>query len=185
MKVLKTLAFIVFLIAVGFITFIIADKYIEVGDTQKTQNLSAMTEQEALSIGQGLYEKAVDCYMMNIKREEGSADYLRITNQEDINDIKLILTDNAFKKYTEYYGIEDRNGVYYIANAGKGSDQTYVGNDRLTMNKIEDERITFTVTVDYSDDSLAGTEQTKTEDYEFIVVKEDGKWKVESFTMPY
>lgn len=189
-KFLKVLAFIAFLVVVGVVTFFIADKYIDGGATNTTQNVSGMAEQEALNIGESLYQKAVDCYLTNIKTENikaGASQYVKITNQDALEDIQLVLINNAFQKYMDYSSIEERDGIFYKLDTGRGSNPAYIGNDRLTINKIEDEKITYMVTVDYTkyDDRGFETDEIETEDYDFIVVKDNGDWKVTEFTLPY
>lgn len=149
---------------------------------------NVLTNQEALELGNSKYEEAIKCYWniegdTAIVNEDG---YYQITN---INNIKEVFTANAFSKFCTELGIVEKNGLYYNAYADRGSDISYLENE-LKVDNISENKITFTSIEKYcvnEEDYGLEAEQVQnitTEEYTFTIVKEDGNWKVDEFTLP-
>lgn len=144
---------------------------------------TVLTNQEALDIGKTKYQQAISCYWGNLEYSTelieniGEADtaYYEVTN---INEIKQIFTTNAFADFCDEYGLKEKNGVYYKVAADRGSDITYVGNE-LKVDSISENKIVYTSIETYNDN-----EEITTKEYQFILIKENGNWKVDEFTLP-
>ena len=131
----------------------------------------------------------------------------KITN---IKEIKDLFTENKFNKYIgkitdeadNYNIIIEKNGEYYRLDADRGGSTSYLYTDDLEVKNITDNKITFVAKSYY----LANTDlvqefassHTEPKEYvknaskenikilsnEFILVKENGIWKVDYFVMP-
>lgn len=69
----------------------------------------------------------------------------------------------------------DDTGVY-ISNGARGMDITYVSSEVTAVKSYSDESAEFTVTNTYTD---------KVESTDFSLIKENGEWRVGTFTLPY
>ena len=147
---------------------------------------SNITEQEAIKLGNELYKLTEDYYTkvteihteivnQTIGDEEGQ---VKIKDKSTMDLIKNKLIHEAYQNLTEYFNITEKNGEYYITNAGMGANPRYLKTEELKIESIENNKITYIATSEYDD-----TPQTK--EYPFIITKIDGEWKIEQFTLPY
>lgn len=150
-----------------------------------------LTQQEAISIGKECYQKALNSYWNIATNQENKIqfngnEYLKINN---INDIKSIYSTNGFQKYTSSTEIIQKDGVYYKSNADRGSNIYYMNNS-LTLTNKTSAKIEFISQEKYyindedRESNNTNTTQYITQDNKFTIVKENGVWKVEEFTLP-
>lgn len=64
-----------------------------------------------------------------------------------------------------------------------GSNPLYINTKDLTIKNIDSNKITYIATSVY--EAVNNPDETETKDYEFVLTKIDGEWKVENFTEPY
>lgn len=98
------------------------------------------------------------------------------------------------------YRLKNIDGVWYLGQPGVGSDFSYLGNV-LTIKSLEENKIVFTSTEylseDYGQNGDSDFEKYKdkklyeyideiktkykfeTEEYDFVIVKENGNWKID------
>lgn len=186
-----------------------SDNVIE--DSDLDSNEALLSEQEALAIGNYLYEKAAKSYY-GIYETEGFSEssgpqYVYYTMNDDssfsidenggyrkllVDDMKAVFTYEMFEKLyyikNAYYIVGIDNN-YYMESLGVGGNPTYV-ESKLSIDSIENDTIVFNVNsyYDYSDyvNELDSKDDViKVETSKFTLEKEDGKWKVSEFTLPF
>lgn len=156
-----------------------------------TNNTNTMSESDAIALAQKKYERIHDYYFMDGSSDDSIIDneneYYRIENYDEIT---TNLTTSALQTLTNDRGIITKNGKYYILDLARGTNIYYLGNDGFEVKSITNDRLEFIVKEKYltnSDD--VGKEASEITDFEyqnnpFVLVKEDGKWKVDEFTLP-
>lgn len=112
-----------------------------------------------------------------------------------MNDVKTLYTEKAFKKFLEYTDIIQENGKYYMPDTfmARGSNIYYLGN-KLKIESITENKVIFSsieyYSIDYQEyESRHGIEdfepsEMRTETNKFIIVKENGVWKIDEYTLP-
>ena len=164
-------------------------------------NKNTITETEALEIGKKMYKEATNLYLGIVTNGQNGTfeidpniniegKYSKIINA---NIIKEVFSKNGlFQFLNNNEFIIENDGDYYIINANRGGDITYIDNE-LKIIDINDNSITFISTEKYNtneynpNDAEQGLENAITNKipYLFSIVKEDGKWKVESYILPF
>lgn len=76
----------------------------------------------------------------------------------------------------------EQDGRVYCLNGARGSDIFYESSEVAEITGRDEGEIRFRVVDHYNHESL---DQPYTEEREFVIVKEDGKWKVAKFKLPY
>lgn len=98
------------------------------------------------------------------------------------------------------YRLKNVDGVWYLGQPGVGSDFSYIGTV-LTIKSLEENKIVFTATDciswDYAEnggtdfekyngkklyeyiDELKSKYKCETEDHDFVIIKENGNWKID------
>lgn len=154
---------------------------------------SEMTREEALELGEKMYKEVEGYYeKMSKIRNDIETDFTeseaalgvvaKIEDNTFMENVKKLLIKDAFNNFMEYYDIEDRNGEYYTFICGSGDNPLYISTNDLTIKNMDNYTITYIATSVYDNLDYTGTE---TKDYEFVLTKIDGEWKVENFTIPY
>lgn len=165
----------------------------------KTSNEDSekLNEKEALKIGKGLYDDVLGISwgegVEYVSEDElgvvpkyieiNSIQYTIIKNSEEIMNK---FTKNGEKELCEILGIIIKDGKYLQASTGRGSDIYYLSTELKVLNILADE-ITFNAISSYgapeADMELPeDIEETKTD--KFVIKKENGIWKVDSFVVP-
>lgn len=169
----------------------------EVSNTTQNQSTNALSTQETLALGNEMYKKANKCYWDGVEGDYGNLiynidesgnPYYKITN---IDEIKSVLINNAFSNFCSEKGVKEKNGEYYIVAAGRGDDVSYLGNE-LEVDTIAESKIIFTSIEKYCANEedygvyndASEVEDIITKEYKFVIVKENGSWKVSEFTLP-
>ena len=157
-------------------------------NTSKSSS-GSLSNEEALNIGNELYKKAKAYYWtegINYGNNLVDGMYYAVSN---IDTVKSFFSENGFSQFMKNNGfIQEIEGKYYRVAADRGGDISYLGNE-LKVDSITENKITFTSVEKYIakdeewglDESLV-TEITKKE-HKFVIVKENGIWKVEEFTL--
>lgn len=164
------------------------------GDVTKEENepeeVNTISEEEAMSIGNNLYKKAATYYWGNVETTGNSIQdgmYMEISN---ISEIKSVFSAQGFRQFianNEY--ISEIDGSYYRVAADRGGDLSYLGNE-LQVESITDNRIVFNSIEKYAaDENEWGLTESQVTSItrktnRFVIVKENGSWKVEDYTMP-
>ncbi len=124
------------------------------------------------------------------------------------------LNELTASKQPSPYGLEKSNGSWYLLDAPVGSDPTFLVTT-LDIKSITNNKITYTATTYYSDDfyeigekynimdgnnydsekttenlrknidTIKKNYKTTTEVHDFVIVKEDGKWKIDQQKVTY
>lgn len=95
------------------------------------------------------------------------------------------------------YGLEKYNGSWYYCEPDLGGSYDYVGTE-IELESVEEDKITFraityyseeyvfnTVSFDESIDEIKENYEYHTQEDDFIIVKEDGKWKIDEQTVRF
>ena len=106
-----------------------------------------------------------------LEEREYKAGYVKIIN---LDTLKESFTDKGFKQLLDYYGIKEDNGIYYKLDANRGSDYTYKGHE-LSIKSIEGNKVTFNAKEIY---------ESETKNNEFVIAKDNGVWKIDSYILP-
>ena len=153
----------------------------------KEKQDNSIKESEALKLGKEKYDDATKLYWGRLDyNEKDTIDeglYSKITNSDII---KMTFSKNGLYQYlrTNTF-VRVYNGDYYRVNADRGGDITYRGNE-LKVKDINENKILFISIEKYNNDIDSIDENLITHEIEnlFSIVKEEGIWKVESYTLP-
>lgn len=214
-KSVKILIVILCLTIVGLVTFIVIDKVIKLkvnlydedkilskvnkNDTNTTKQKfnsepEKMSTEDALNLGEKMYKEATNCYekMSDIHSNLSTQNIGTTEKMEKIEDrttmenIKKVLVNDAYNDLLEYFHAEEKDGEYYVNTGGMGSNPLYKETKALTVKNIESDKIVYTATSVYEVvRNSSATNETETKDYEFVLTKINGEWKVTEFTIPY
>ena len=129
-------------------------------------------------------EYEVDEEKRRIYIEEGNKKYYKITNYDEI----LNKASNSYKgKLVKVLDIKEKEGNYYVVGIGRGLSGYY--GTRLEIKKYSKNKIEYKAYSKfcYKESRVNYGEGCKEEGYyeiekPFILVKEEGTWKVEEYT---
>lgn len=153
-----------------------------------------MSTEDALNLGEKMYKEATNCYekMSDIHSNLSTQNIGTTEKMEKIEDrttmenIKKVLVNDAYNDLLEYFHAEEKDGEYYVNTGGMGSNPLYKETKALTVKNIESDKIVYTATSVYEVvRNSSATNETETKDYEFVLTKINGEWKVTEFTIPY
>lgn len=157
--------------------------------TQNNNTTTSLSNAEALKIGKEKYEQAMQSFWndpnidgtQNI--EKNGLEYSKITDKSYINSIKMLYTDNGYLNIFSNFKtiIEANNGEYYIALAERGSNIYYVKSE-LVVSNITDSKLEFISKDTYKSENNESI--TYNENNAFVLIKENGVWKVDKFKLP-
>lgn len=168
-------------------------------------SMNAPSKEEAEKIAEELY-KYVSRMSENVKLDSEAIEIenyqygQEILNYEEAFETKY--TKDFIERYwnvlgNHYYIMEKNNKKYWVT-PGIGGNMTYIGEER-TFKEATEEKIVFTLTAYYYEDMNdfeKGANITEnyaenlkkadieyvTETAEFVLVKEDGIWKIDAYT---
>lgn len=157
--------------------------------TQNNNTTTGLSNAEALKIGKEKYDQAMQSYWndpnidgtQNI--EKGGLEYSKITDKSYISSMKQLYSVNGYSSIFSGFKtiIEANNGEYYIALAGRGSNIYYVKSE-LVVSNITDSKLEFISKDTYKSENNESI--TYNENNAFVLVKENGVWKVDKFKLP-
>ena len=156
---------------------------------QNTNTTTVLTNAEALAIGKEKYNDAIQSYWNDPTVDElqkitiNGLEYSKITDATYISSMKQLYSTNGYANIFLTFKtiVEANNGDYYIALAARGSNIYYVGNE-LVVSNITDSKIEFIAKETYRSENDASI--TYVENNAFVLVKENGEWKVDKFELP-
>ena len=145
-----------------------------------------LSEKEALSIGQELWDYAYDTFWGGEK-----------VWKKDSNNKCSTTVEEVKAKYAKDFKITDPSYNYssldeYVKECGagaRGAIQTYK-ETKLNVKSIEEDKITFTATSSYCSNSFCNdypdkpNKIEKEEDHDFIIVKENDNWLIQTYRLP-
>lgn len=137
------------------------------GKADESKGVALLSEEEAMKIGEELYDKASAIYfhrgyeeepndsgqaIFYIKNSDGSfsaadTDYFYNTNEYPyeklaVDKIKKVLSNDNFKYFCSKFEIEEYQGDYYKIGGDRGSDLMYTGTE-LKIVSISENKIVF------------------------------------------
>jgi len=171
-----------------------------------TSNVSnnLLSDEDALQIGEKLYEEGIEAMHLTGFAEEMSSDKCKKLYEETLKiykeDAKVSflggnfdLESNDFGKIEDRFKGDDGNWSCLVA-PGRGGDIEYMNEKKLTIDKKEETKITFIKQATYCEDAnfeerddsnLNCLSTVITRDYPFIIEKENGIWKIAQISVVY
>lgn len=142
-------------------------------------------EEDIISTGKTLWNNTYNLYwnfMKNMKITEVSLGKNKINNMKDFNFSSL--TSNALNEMYNSLGIKNDNGTYYIESIRTNGDNTYMISE-ITLKENKDNKIIYNVESKY----CANCDKSNCKDIasvnnDFIIIKENNNYKVDSFILP-
>ena len=138
-----------------------------------------------INTGKTLWNSTYNLYwnfMKNVKTTEISLGENRINNMNDFNFASL--TDNALKELYNSLGVKNSNGTYYIESLRTKGDETYMISE-ITLKENKDNKITYNVESKYcASGDKSNCKDIASVNNDFIIIKENNNYKVESFILP-
>ena len=120
--------------------------------------------------------------MKNVKTTEISLGENRINNMNDFDFASL--TDNALKELYDSLGVKNSNGTYYIESLRTKGDETYMISE-ITLKENKDNKIIYNVESKYcANGDKSNCKDVASVNNDFIIIKENNNYKVDSFILP-
>lgn len=142
-------------------------------------------EEDIISTGKTLWNNTYNLYwnfMKNIKTTEVSLGKNKINNMKDFNFSSL--TSNALNEMYNSLGIKNDNGTYYIESIRTNGDNTYMISE-ITLKENKDNKIIYNVESKYcANGDKSNCKDIASVNNDFIVIKENNNYKVDSFILP-
>lgn len=158
-------------------------------DTKNNNTTTTLSNAEALKIGKEKYNKAMQSKWDDPTIDQtknitvNGLEYSKITDSSYISSMKALYSNDGYLNIFSNFKIiiEANNGDYYIALAARGANIYYVESE-LVVSNITDSKLEFISKDTYMSENDATI--TYTENRPFVLVKENGLWKVDKFELP-
>lgn len=142
-------------------------------------------KEDIISTGKTLWNNTYNLYwnfMKNIKTTEVSLGKNKINNMKDFNFSSL--TSNAVNEMYNSLGVKNDNGTYYIESIRTNGDNTYMISE-ITLKENKDNKIIYNVESKYcANGDKSNCKDIASVNNDFIVIKENNNYKVDSFILP-
>ncbi len=142
-------------------------------------------KEDIISTGKTLWNNTYNLYwnfMKNIKTTEVSLGKNKINNMKDFNFSSL--TSNAVNEMYNSLGIKNDNGTYYIESIRTNGDNTYMISE-ITLKENKDNKIIYNVESKYcANGDKSNCKDIASVNNDFIIIKENNNYKVDSFILP-
>ena len=142
-------------------------------------------KEDIISTGKTLWNNTYNLYwnfMKNIKITEISLGKNKINNMKDFNFSSL--TSNALNEMYSSLGVKNDNGTYYIESIRTNGDITYMISE-ITLKENKDNKIIYNVESKYcASGDKSNCKDVASVNNDFIVIKENNNYKVDSFILP-
>lgn len=142
-------------------------------------------KKDIISTGKTLWNNTYNLYwnfMKNMKITEISLGKNKINNMKDFNFSSL--TSNALNEMYSSLGVKNDNGTYYIESIRTNGDNTYMISE-ITLKENKDNKIIYNVESKYcANGDKSNCKDVASVNNDFIVIKENNNYKVDSFILP-
>lgn len=142
-------------------------------------------KEDIISTGKTLWNNTYNLYwnfMKNMKITEVSLGKNKINNMKDFNFSSL--TSNAVNEMYNSLGIKNDNGTYYIESIRTNGDNTYMISE-ITLKENKDNKIIYNVESKYcANGDKSNCKDVASVNNDFIIIKENNNYKVDSFILP-
>lgn len=142
-------------------------------------------KEDIISTGKTLWNNTYNLYwnfMKNMKITEVSLGKNKINNMKDFN--LSSLTSNAVNEMYNSLGIKNDNGTYYIESIRTNGDNTYMISE-ITLKENKDNKIIYNVESKYcANGDKSNCKDVASVNNDFIIIKENNNYKVDSFILP-
>ena len=142
-------------------------------------------KEDIISTGKTLWNNTYNLYwnfMKNMKITEVSHGKNKINNMKDFNFSSL--TSNAVNEMYNSLGIKNDNGTYYIESIRTNGDNTYMISE-ITLKENKDNKIIYNVESKYcANGDKSNCKDIASVNNDFIIIKENNNYKVDSFILP-
>lgn len=142
-------------------------------------------KEDIISTGKTLWNNTYNLYwnfMKNMKTTEISLGRNKINNMKDFNFSSL--TSNALNEMYSSLGVKNDNGNYYIESIRTNADNTYMISE-ITLKENKDNKIIYNVESKYcANGDKSNCKDVASVNNDFIIIKENNNYKVDSFILP-
>lgn len=142
-------------------------------------------KEDIISTGKTLWNNTYNLYwnfMKNMKTTEISLGKNKINNMKDFNFSSL--TSNALNEMYNSLGVKNDNGNYYIESIRTNGDITYMISE-ITLKENKDNKIIYNVESKYcANGDKSNCKDVASVNNDFIIIKENNNYKVDSFILP-
>lgn len=142
-------------------------------------------KEDIISTGKTLWNNTYNLYwnfMKNMKITEISLGKNKINNMKDFNFSSL--TSNALNEMYSSLGVKNDNGTYYIESIRTNGDNTYMISE-ITLKENKDNKIIYNVESKYcANGDKSNCKDIASVNNDFIIIKENNNYKVDSFILP-
>lgn len=142
-------------------------------------------KEDIISTGKTLWNNTYNLYwnfMKNMKITEISLGKNKINNIKDFNFSSL--TSNALNEMYSSLGVKNDNGTYYIESIRTNGDNTYMISE-ITLKENKDNKIIYNVESKYcANGDKSNCKDIASVNNDFIIIKENNNYKVNSFILP-
>lgn len=142
-------------------------------------------KEDIISTGKTLWNNTYNLYwnfMKNMKTTEISLGKNKINNMKDFNFSSL--TSNALNEMYSSLGVKNDNGTYYIESIRTNGDNTYMISE-ITLKENKDNKIIYNVESKYcANGDKSNCKDIASVNNDFIIIKENNNYKVDSFILP-
>ena len=142
-------------------------------------------KEDIISTGKTLWNNTYNLYwnfMKNMKTTEISLGKNKINNIKDFNFSSL--TSNALNEMYSSLGVKNDNGNYYIESIRTNADNTYMISE-ITLKENKDNKIIYNVESKYcANGDKSNCKDIASVNNDFIIIKENNNYKVDSFILP-
>ena len=142
-------------------------------------------KEDIINTGKTLWNNTYNLYwsfMKNIKTTEVSLGKNKINNMKDFNFSNL--TSNALNEMYNSLGVKNDDGTYYIESIRTNADSTYMISE-ITLKENKENKIIYNVESKYcANGDKSNCKDIASVNNDFIIIKENNNYKVDSFILP-
>lgn len=156
-----------------------------INNNQNNNIKKEYNKEDIISTGKTLWNNTYNLYwnfMKNMKTTEISLGKNKINNMKDFNFSSL--TSNALNEMYNSLGVKNDNGNYYIESIRTNADNTYMISE-ITLKENKDNKIIYNVESKYcANGDKSNCKDVASVNNDFIIIKENNNYKVDSFILP-
>ena len=156
-----------------------------INNNQNNNIKKEYNKEDIISTGKTLWNNTYNLYwnfMKNMKTTEISLGKNKINNMKDFNFSSL--TSNALNEMYSSLGVKNDNENYYIESIRTNGDITYMISE-ITLKENKDNKIIYNVESKYcANGDKSNCKDVASVNNDFIIIKENNNYKVDSFILP-